>query len=154
MSRAAKVWCAIAIAGLDVGIATRHWLTDGFDLSNGLVQGQVRGEVWWNARFVDIAREMNEALTSSVAFVAAGLVAAGLAAVASVLLAVACGYGGPRAQRCALLAMIAVIASAAAGAAFLYLYPLNHMTPSWSLGAFAAGVLATCAAAMTVRRPG
>jgi hypothetical protein len=154
VSRAAKVWCAIAIAGIDVGIATRDWLTDGFGLSSGLIQSDARHELWWNTRFIEISQEMKEATTPAIALVASGFAAVGLGALATVLIAIACGYVGARpslARRCAGLAIIAAVAAAAGGGAFFYLDPVPHMMPSWSAGAFAAGVLATFAAATNVR---
>src|SRR5262245_48133643 len=90
----AGICCLLALAGLDIGIASRHWLADttGGDLVTGLVQSHAHGGTWWNLAYVQVAQhDMQQSGVSELAFAASGIVTLVLAALAGLLLAIATG---------------------------------------------------------------
>lgn len=140
---AAGICCVFALGGLDVGIATRHWLSNS-ELHSGLVQSQADHATHWNTSF------LHGSSTTELAFVASGIVTFVLGALAGVLLALALGTSSATSRRCARAAQLLAVSAAATAVAFIYLYPV-HMQLSWSAFAFAGGLVATLIGATAAR---
>ena len=142
---AAGVCCLFALAGLDVGIASRHWLTDGAETHSGLVQSQTASGLWWNTAVV------HHANVHQLAFAVSGIVTFVLGALAGVLFAMALATSYATSRRCARAAQLLALSAAATAVAFVYLDSLIAMKISWSAIVFGGGVVATLIGASAAR---